>query len=159
MEIVIEAIIEIFGELIITGIVAVFAALYRVYESESRLKKAIKNIGAFLLFGLVLGLLIYALFTKTGLYITIILGYLIIISLIKIASFAAHNFSSTKPYKYLAVISSLTNYGFGSVIIYFAGLGGVTKGEIMIIILAALGLFVFIILDVFRLVRQRKRRA
>lgn len=135
-----------------------FCRLYNVYEKEDATKKTLRNIGVFILFGLVFGLLIYAVFTKTGLYIQCIIGYLIIMFLIRISLFIVRNYYHNKFFHIIRVVNSFAHYCFAASIICIACLGGITKGEVFIIILSCLGIIAFITIDIFRLIKYRRYR-
>lgn len=158
MELLFEIIVEVFGELIIWIIGAIFSGLYDIFDEDGTSKKRIKNISAFMLFGLVIGLLIYAIFTKKGLYIRFVLGYLIIMYILRIGSFIGRNYSINKLQGFIRVIQSIIHYCFAVSVIWLASIEGVTDGEVVIIIFSIIGIAAFLTLDIFRIIKRCRRR-
>jgi len=152
-EIIGEAIFELFAEIILQGIANLLSSLFHIFENNSKTKRLIKLILVYIFFVLVLGLLIFSLFTKKGLYIQVILIYFILMLFVYFFKFLNKNILQNKYHLWVRVITSILHYALAISIIVVTAINKVTASSVLIILFASLSILIFFILDMFRIKR------
>jgi|SRR5690606_9056749 len=160
IRIVLELFFELFGEAILTLIVKVVSYFFKKVDTDVMLKKRLKFVLTYVFIGLVITLIVFAMINSTRFLVVISLSYLLfqtVLSLIEIINKDRERSVIIKVIKYLKKIS---HYAYPILLIIFTAIyapNGSLKTNI--IVLSSIGLFVFLIIDIFRIWRyQRKKK-
>ncbi len=151
MEILIELLIELFGEIIIQALVALFSHFSGYIHANTKAKRILKNIISILIFSSSLILLFYAIKHKQNLYTKSVLIYFFIIILLYILRYIAQGKEDYILIKRIIWITRICHYAFPIAMIITTAIN-FDKASISIIIISSITLFIYLAINCYRLV-------
>ena len=160
MEFIVEFIIEVFGELILTLIAEAIGCFVNVIDKDKRKKRIIKYIITYLILGLTILLITLSLIYSKKVLVIIAVSYMLLsllFTLIKRMNKDRFNI------KFLPIILSIlkrvVNYSYPVILIIF---GVITldnsKALTSIIILSIIGFIIFLSIDIYKIWKNNKKR-
>ena len=160
MELIIEFIIEVFGELILTIVAEAIGTFVNVIDQDKRKKKIIKYIITYLILGLTILLITLTLiFSKKVLTIIAISYMLLSLLFTLIKRINKDKFNDKVLTIIISVLKRIVNYSYPIILIIF---GVITlddnKALISIIILSIIGFIIFLSIDIYKIWRHNKKR-
>lgn len=160
MEIILEIIIEVFGEAILTIIAEAILAFVNVIDQDKRKKKIIKYIITYLILGLTILLITLSLiFSKKVLAIIAISYMLLSLLFTLIKRVNKDRFNNKVLSLIISILKRVVNYSYPIILIVF---GVITldnnKALISIIVLSIIGFIIFLSIDLYKIWKHDKKR-
>ena len=159
MEIILEIIIEVFGEAILTIIAEAIGAFVNVIDQDKRKKKIIKYIITYLILGLTILLITLSLiFSKKVLAIIAISYMLLSLLFTLIKRINKDRFNNKVLSLIISILKRIVNYSYPVILIVF---GVITldnnKALISIIVLSIIGFIIFLSIDLYKIWKHDKK--
>lgn len=159
IELILEIVFELFGEIILEFGSALFAHFSSYFNTNTRAKRILKYSIAGIVFSATLILLILALIYKKTIYVGIVTGYFLLLLVTYILKFINKNIcKNTKFDKTITWINRSIHYAFPVVLIVLASLN-INKATPVIIILSSITLIVYLCINIYRLQNMNRRDA
>ena len=160
MEIILEIIIEVFGEAILTIIAEAIGTFVIVIDQDKRKKKIIKYIITYLILGLTILLITLSLiFSKKVLAIIAISYMLLSLLFTLIKRVNKDRFNNKVLSLIISILKRVVNYSYPIILIVF---GVITldnnKALISIIVLSIIGFIIFLSIDLYKIWKHDKKR-
>ncbi|MBN3490144.1 hypothetical protein JV173_01320 [Acholeplasma equirhinis] len=162
MSFILEAIIEIFGELIfqllVTVISKVVAVVFKKVDTNQMLRRGLKFTFVYVFFGLVIALLVGSMIYSTNFLIVISLSYLVyqaVLSLLQIINKdrPKHPLNIT-----IRIFKTIGHYVYPILLIVFSAIWIQNEdGKSTIIVLSSIAIFVWFMIDMYRLWRYNTK--
>lgn len=160
MEMILEIIIEVFGEAILTIIAEAIGTFVNVINQDKRKKKIIKYIITYLILGLTILLITLSLiFSKKVLAIIAISYMLLSLLFTLIKRINKDRFNNKVLSLIISILKRIVNYSYPIILIVF---GVITldnnKALISIIVLSIIGFIIFLSIDFYKIWKHDKKR-
>lgn len=160
MEMILEIIIEVFGEAILTIIAEAIGTFVNVIDQDKRKKKIIKYIITYLILGLTILLITLSLiFSKKVLAIIAISYMLLSLLFTLIKRINKDRFNNKVLSLIISILKRIVNYSYPIILIVF---GVITldnnKALISIIVLSIIGFIIFLSIDFYKIWKHDKKR-
>lgn len=159
MEFIIQMIIEVFGELILTLVAKLFEVIAIEVTLHSKLKNKLKNIFSFLMVFVTTILIILSFIHTKNFLVVIALSY----SLLQL-SYMIVNLVTKKDKRFLItnkilfVIKKISHYAYPIVLIVFGSIYLTNEAAIIWLnVISSIGLFLVITLDIYRIWRYYRK--
>lgn len=161
MEIVIELILEVFGELLIEVFMLIVGAIFKDVYYDPKKLKITKIVIYSSLAVLLITLLVISLCYKKGLFIILSLSYMIFIALAYYLIFVFRNiFKRPKIEIGVRRTVQILKYGFCITLIVLGSIFLTNQSaKVALIVFASISLIVFIFIDAFRLFRRKREKS
>ena len=159
MEILIELIIEVFGELILNILAVIIGDIAHRLDKDNVARKKLKMTIGIIFFILTISLLIFSITTKKNLYTFIVLLYMLIITILSGVKFINDAIFNNKIVsKVVFWFKRIIHLLFPIVVIVCSGIWmDVSKtSTIWIMVIASIVLFIYICIYIFRIWRYKK---
>lgn len=155
MEIIIEALIEIFGELILTLLAEVIGVFAREVEANSSLKKGLKLGLKYTILTLTIILITLSLIYKKSFLVIIAVSYMLAILLITLVGYLNRDIWKNRIVKIIIeIIRRIAHYAYPILLIIFGALYLTnTKAIICLIIISVAAIVLWFSVDMFRVWR------
>ena len=158
MEFLVELLIELFGEIIITLIGEGIGAFVLAVDSDSKLKRTLKKIFTYSILTFTILLIIMSLvYSKTFLTIIATSYMLSILIILLFKRLNKDNYNNKGVDLFLNILRRIVRYGYPIVLIIFSSIYLTNKSAITwIIVLSALDLVLWLSIDIFKLWKKSK---
>ncbi len=165
MEILIEALIEVFGEIILTALAEVIGAFARKVEANSLLRKGLKFGLKYTILTLTIILITLSLIYRKGFLVVIAVSYMLAILLITFVVSLNRDIWKNKIVRIIIeIVKRIVHYTYPILLIIFGALYLTnTKAKTSLIIISVVTIIIWFSVDMFRVWRynlnkERKRQ-
>lgn len=157
MEGLIEALFEIFGELILNIIGAIVGTFFDYLNENSKVKKYVKSIVAFVFYGASIVLFIFSFIYHKKVLLSLTIGYFIVTTTIHLIKFTNRNkWNSKKINKTIKIIQHILHYTFPLTLIIVGSITLTDKtAKIWLIIGSILAIIIRFAIDIYKLDRKQ----
>lgn len=161
LELIIEIVIEVFGELILNVLSVVVGGLAHRLDKDHVSRKKIKISLGIIFFGLTITLLLYSIFSKKNIYTFTVLVYMLLITIFSAVKFINDAIFNNKIINGLVIWNKrIIHIVFPMVVIVFSFIFmDVSKpSTIWIMVLSTIVLFIYICVYIFMFWRYKKNK-
>ena len=161
MEIILELIIEVFGELIITILAEVIGSLVKVIDGDEKLKRRLKFIFTYSILGLTILLITMSLIYSKTFLTTIAISYMLLSLLITLAKRLNEDRFLNKAFNItISVFKRIVNYSYPILLIIFSSIYlENTKALVSIIVLSAFAIISWFSIDMYKIWKYSQLKA
>lgn len=161
MEVLIEGLIEVFGEIFLEIIAALIGTFFDYLNENSKVKRIVKSTVAFIFYGGAIVLLTLSFIHHKKILLSLAIGYFIVTTIIYLLKFTNRNkWKSKKTNDVIKIIQHVLHYVFPvSLIVVGAITLNSTSAKVWLIISSSLAIIIRFCIDVYKLDRRSTRKS